>query len=228
VKETSEVLSKIKKRGYWRIVIRPRAFAAERISLADLAGIVPKCAVPLGGWHFPHIDAREAERRGADWVEQVTDWAHHIEFWRLYRSGQFVFFKSFTEDWRELAPLGGQRLDPGKWLSIYSVIFMALKIHEFAANLVRSVPNGDEVLMDGKLCNIKGRSLLVGNLERGEFLSPHSASAVDAVFSKQHERTTLVADSRTAAVEMAKQLFWFFGWSPRDEIIRDIQGELVQ
>src|ERR1043166_6582061 len=103
-----EVEKKIRSRGYWRVVIRPSSFIAERARLRDLEQIARDTVVQLRGWDYPHFP-RDGVTRGNDFIEALTDsgWIQHIELWRLYQSGQFVHLFAMREDWLEGVPVPG-------------------------------------------------------------------------------------------------------------------------
>ena len=87
----SEIVAKIKSRGYWEVVIRPLKFEKERLeSLKDCANLVLENKVRLRGWDYPHVSSKYGVQSGDNWVENVTDWSSYEEFWRMYQSGQFL------------------------------------------------------------------------------------------------------------------------------------------
>src|SRR5690242_8039998 len=103
VAQEQAILDKIRTRGYWRVVIRPKTFEENHIpNYSDLFPIVEKNSVRLrGGWDYPHIDYNSQPLRGPDWVGQEFDCRDEIEVWRLYMSGQFIHFFTPWGDWRD-------------------------------------------------------------------------------------------------------------------------------
>src|SRR5437764_1712195 len=94
------LLAKIRKCGYWRIVIRPGRF--EQAGIADIATLYPllrERAVRLRGWDFPQVAVKQAYRIGLDGIDLESEWEHYLEYWRFYQSGQFVDFLAMSEDW---------------------------------------------------------------------------------------------------------------------------------
>ena len=84
----SPLLEKIRKRGYWRVVIRPGRFEQEQV--ADITRLYPllhERVVRLRGWDFPHLDTRRGYRTGLDWIAQKSQREHYLEYWRFYPSG---------------------------------------------------------------------------------------------------------------------------------------------
>jgi len=84
---------------HWRVVYRPKAFEPERIdSLRRCLDLVENNAVSLRGWDFPHLgEARRELRFGESWVESWVDFMSHLEFWRMYQSGQFLYLGAVRE-----------------------------------------------------------------------------------------------------------------------------------
>ena len=69
VTQAQTILSKIRERGYWRVVIRPTSFEEKHIpEYSELFRIVERNAVRLAGWDYPHIDYKSQPERGNDWV----------------------------------------------------------------------------------------------------------------------------------------------------------------
>ena len=92
---TPELLEKIKSRGYWRINLQPLVKAEKLPSIDRCQEIVEQNAVKLRGWEYPAIlqGAPDVQRtRTQTYFELANDWQNHIEFWRMYRSGQFLHY----------------------------------------------------------------------------------------------------------------------------------------
>ena len=69
--------------------------------MADFARLLPLVdanRVSARGRDFPYVDYCDVRRRGQNWVGQETAFGHHLEAWRLYRSGQFVHLSGIWID----------------------------------------------------------------------------------------------------------------------------------
>ena len=89
----SELLGKIRYRGYWRVNIRPYSFVGKRITdHSELLHILQKTSVEFKGWGFPHIDGWRKPDEGPDWIGQEISWDCIRELWRFYQSGQFIHY----------------------------------------------------------------------------------------------------------------------------------------
>jgi hypothetical protein len=128
----SDILQKIKLRGYWEVIIRPTEFIDNRIeSLSKCKEVVRELSVRLRGWDYPHFDNNNPPTSGIDYVEQSVDWQHKVELWRFYQSGQFLHYFGMWEDWQDQSTIWGSRLTnkPGEILSIISAVYSLTEIY---------------------------------------------------------------------------------------------------
>lgn len=131
-----ELLNRIKGRGYWRVIIRPLPYEADRLSRSSLGTLLRRCKVSLRGWDYPHISRHTDIERHDGFIQQASEWAHYLEFWRFYRSGQFVFVGGIDDDWRDQSHVWPGTYDPAnRELSFISTIYQFTEIFEFAARL---------------------------------------------------------------------------------------------
>ena len=103
----SELLEKIRSRGYWKVIIRPTDLVENRIeNPADLYRILDNSAARIRHrWFgFPHIQWESETGRGKDWIGQEFQWGRYLELWRFYQSGQFVAYRGLYGDWADHAP----------------------------------------------------------------------------------------------------------------------------
>ncbi len=224
----SEILTKIKSRGFWTVRIRPAEFQKDRIiKHRDLIDAVQKCSVEFRGWDFPHFDHKEPPIRTPEYVEQEIDWEHHVEFWRAYKSGQFVSISALWVDWRDQSGLWGANEDctPGDVLSIEDTVFRLVEIYEYAARWARVANMGNQLVIECKLKGIKGRELMVGP-NRADFLTPRAASIDEWEWKQKYPSAVLFSTPRKLAVNPALNLFELFGLDTNEDLIRDIQKEL--
>jgi len=110
--------------------------------------------VLLRGWDYPHVEEKDI-KPGHDWIELSSDWAGHLEYWRLFMSGQFVHHFAAFERFRELpwSPA------PKRYLLVDSVVFTMTEIHEFASRLARYAAFEGDVEITIELKGTKGRHL---------------------------------------------------------------------
>jgi hypothetical protein len=227
----TELTDKIRSRGHWDVAIRPGTFVADRVPYEQLDEVVPSIVVRMRGWPVPYVDyGRDAVLHGNDWVGQDIDagGVDHYEAWRFFMSGQFSHIRSVSADWRS----GREALrvpdDFKSLIEVWEIVFYLTEIFELAARLALS-PGGDEqMVVSASLQGLQDRGLIVGQRHRAEFMDP-MRSHVDS-FSHQVElsREKLIAESRVAALEMAREFFLRFGWKPPLDQLIDHQRELTE
>lgn len=162
-----ELIEKIKKKGYWKVVIRPTVFKENKISNLDECNkIIESCIVSLRGWNYPHIDKTGIKISGNDSIESYCDseWIGHFEYWRFYQSGQFIHYFAMREDYcidendiQRIKHQGGARST--KLLDILSTLYSVTEIFEFAQRLASKDILGDEVEILIELVDVEGREL---------------------------------------------------------------------
>src|SRR5579871_6198032 len=101
----TDLIPRIKQRGYWRINFRPLVYDQKLKSLTDCAELVIKNKVSFRGWSFPHYTGRQDEDAGIEntdkYVQSWTDSRFYKEYWQMHQSGQFLDMRSLKEDWLE-------------------------------------------------------------------------------------------------------------------------------
>ena len=224
----------------WRISIRPTEYEPDRIApRAECMEIVERCAVSSAGWMYPFVH-RERRETGNDWVGSSVETDGHVEYWRLYQSGQFVHHLSFIEDGASArAEIPGRLemlLAPPKAAHLPKVIdpFRTLQrltfIYGFAAHLGATRKFGVSLDISISMYGVRGRGVLVLDWMRGPLLD-FPAAAQDEL----HRRETvgvgqLLADPRTPAIDAALWFFESFGWdrASRKQLMADQEKILLR
>lgn len=224
-----ETIEKIKSRGHWKVIIRPSAFDPKRIpDINMLRGIIQQASVNLRGWDFPHIDAHNPFEVGIDWIQQEVEWSTHIEAWRFYQSGQFIFWGSLRHDWLEQSvwspPPAGWKV--GADISVYDAVFQFTEMFELAARLSMTEVGGEMMNINVTLFGLKGRKLILDSPHRMGFDYPRIGNLDSFPQQISVDRQELVSDPKTPALKAAQELFSRFGWSPGINLLRGIQDEI--
>jgi hypothetical protein len=100
-----------------------------------------------------------------DFIEQATDWEHHVETWRLYQSGQFIHYAAFSDDWRDqsgLWPPDGT-WKAGMWLGIGATIYRFTEVFEFAARFAQTAAGDETMAIRIDTVGIAARQFYVDN-----------------------------------------------------------------
>jgi hypothetical protein len=225
----SELLDKIKSRGYWHVIIRPGTFMETRIAnIKSLYPILQKNSVQLRGWDFPHLDTHNPLQIDVDWIGQEPEWEEYLELWRFYQSGQFVVFRGIDEDWLDQSqwrnPIEGWK--PGQTLSVEEVVIQFAEIFEFAARLSFTDAGDDVMRLDITIAGLHGRSL---HVERSRHMRKGYIASIDELpYQIDLSRLQLLAEPRELSLTPAIELFRRFGWDPSLEVLRDIQEQFLR
>jgi len=220
----SELLQKIRSRGYWQVIIRPTTFAERRIpDLSSLHPILERSSVQLRGWAFPHLEGPRRLRYGAHWIEQESEWRHRLSVWRFHQSGQFVHVSSMPTDWRDQWGLGpvDDDWEPGVQLGVGDALCTFLEVFEFAARLALSDAGDQRMYIDVTPTNLKRRALYMDTQRAWPFVEAYRASIERYQYQVELPTSHLVAAPGDAALEAARELFERFGWNRTVDQLRE-------
>lgn len=223
-----EILEKIKRRGYWKVVIRPTRYEEGRLSLDECRQAVVDNVVFFRGWDYPHTKRSEITA-GGTWVQHTTDWSHYVEWWRMTQSGQFVHLFGIQEDWDpEGFAAGYNDTEPGEALSVLNALFAIAEVFEFASRLATTPVLEDEAYVEISLTGLDGRTLIM--LDPGRILSGGYTCDVNEL-SRNWTLSTeeLLGRSRDHALDHARWLFERFNWQNVPlEVLEDDQEKLIE
>jgi hypothetical protein len=227
----SELLKKIRSRGYWKVVIHPAIFVENRVDdIAELYPILEKTSVQLRGWDFPHLDSRNQPHIDKDWIGQEIEWEHYLQLWRFYQSGQFVHFSGMTEDWVKESGLLRPYYDwsPSQFLSVKSAVFQFSEIFEFAARLALTEAGDEGMHIEVTISGLDRRELRLEDYNRMPFVPGRYKATIQKLpYKVDISRVQLVSEPREMALKPVVELFKRFGWNASLEILRDMQDELI-
>lgn len=216
------LLERIRSFGHWRVNLRPLRPIAEKLSLRQCHDEVDRARVSIRGWDFPHMNGRDDDmggtERASDYYENWCDWHSQIEFWRMYRSGQFLAYKALHED---TAGPQGLRAD-ARVLDVIDAVYTISEFIEFGHRL-----SANGLYADGFEAIVS----LEGSDNRPLWAGPRRMPFFDALTTRSPsvrvERTIGPADLQDGAIEPALaillELFDRFGWNPDPHQIRSTQ-----
>lgn len=168
MKSEKEILDKIKSKGYWEITIRPLKFA-NRFSLLEAKSLLEKACVHYYGWTVPIVTSNSAQCFfGQNFVEGVFDNYGVIEVWRLYTSGQLVYYRGFIEDWQQgnwYTGFNSRRsgTPPTKVKGIAVTVNEVAMFYQLAKQLIETDKLGDQLRMSIILHDVEERTLATDN-----------------------------------------------------------------
>lgn len=219
------LLEKIKSVGFLRVVIRP-AVIPESLTVTTAREIVKNASVSLRGWDFPHIAPRNDEHGGhekySEYAHEWCDWYNHVEFWRMYKSGQFLHYKSLRED---LSKEGNVPNEPV--LAVGSFIYSITEVTEFAHRLRAAGLYKEGATIQISLGNSRGRRLWVEDPMRMDFFSPMVTNSENiSVDRSLLTKELLLGDPKDISHSVLVEFFEAFGWKPSSDLISSTQTEL--
>ena len=219
------LLEKIRAVGFVRVVIRPTV-APESLTAVTAREIVRKASVSLRGWDYPHIASRNDEHGGyennAEYAQDWCDWYHHVEFWRMYKSGQFLHYKALRED---LSKEGN--VPSGPVLAVGSFMYTVTEVTEFAHRLRAAGLYKEGATIQITLGKSRGRKLWVEDPMRMDFSFPMVTSS-DSITVERSLRASdlLLGDPKDISLPMIAEFLDAFGWTPSADLISSTQTEL--
>lgn len=214
------LVDRIKSKGYWRINFQPRTILTERLSPLQCLETVEKNAIRLRGWDYPHITNKNDDSGGqlpcGEYHESWTDWWNHIEFWRMYRSHQFLHYLALREDWlaesdwsKELA----RTIRPGQALGTGGTIFQITEVFEFLSRLAHDNIYPTGAMVEISLENTEGRALWVDDPQRMPFFDPKQTGAKTINISREVTTGEFISRGSEIALSAIVEIFEHFGWA---------------
>lgn len=229
------LLDKIRSRGFWRINFQPRLLLPEKSLLSACSSAVERNAPKLRGWQYPYVPVRNDDHQGSlpsgEFFEAWIDWQNHIEYWRAYRSHQFLHYLALREDWLSESDWekdNAVRLAPGQALGTIRTVWQITEIFEFLARLGRHEFYPTGAIVSITLQNIRGRSLWMDDPYRMPFLDQKTTGAERIEIVREIPASKIAGDSIENAESVLIELFDNFGWSnPSRSTIRSQQEQLL-
>ena len=227
----SELLEKIRSRGYWKVIIRPATFVEKRVEhRSALLSILEKSSVESRGWSFPKVWGHLGVEEGSDWIGQEIGLEPIMELWRFYQSGQFIDYFAMPEDWAD-GP--GLRLPAGDGtrrvvLDIDHVVLRFAQIFEFASRLSFTQAGDDGARIEIFVANMENHFLLPPEFDFGKVSWIPEAREPEMRYTADLAKIELVAAPRELALKPAIELLGYFGWNLGIDIVRDLQEQVLQ
>lgn len=222
-----ELIAKIKKHGYWKVIIRPIIFDEKKIpNLDECKKIIESCVVSLRGWNYPHIDKDGIKISGNDSIESHCDseWLGYFEYWRFYQSGQFIHYFTMREDYR-IDEEALQRIkrqsdtQSTKFLAILSTLYSVTEIFAFTQRLASKDVLGDNAEILIELADVEGRELFFWDSFSRWLNRTYICTFRDEniLVKRTVSKEELIANSAKIALSACMEIFRNFNWSSVSE-----------
>jgi hypothetical protein len=230
-----DVLDRIRTGPYYSVRFIPGDENLD-IPKARLKELVAADAVRLRGWDLPSDHASTIYTASA-FVGSYLEFNNHVEAWRFYMSGQFLYFANpwdIFEDLQERlkAELGHSITLPHPSVrdsipglfSFVGMIYSLTEFHLWASRVIASLTLNSATLRIA-MHNISGWALASGEplAMFFDFYQARSSSA----HLRPPMPTDLSANPVATANAAARELFEYFNWSPSEATIRQWQDRLI-
>lgn len=244
------LLERIQTRGYWRFLFHPVEFEERRLKrTAECYKAVQRNNVTLRGWDYPHVEPQSrGDGRGLaeiidDGYESWTDWADAIEFWRYYRSGQFLHYRVLKEDWQDehdkvflgfseqlAKSMGASYNKPtargnsfleNPHLEVVGVIYEITEVFEFWRRMMSDL---SEVYESGLCASVELHNLNKRQLYNSDFRMRGSlgqrSTLPRIVVPTTLSSKDVVLDTVNVTLDVIMDIFDRFAYSPSEESVR--------
>lgn len=235
--EEKSILEQIRRDPYFSLRLIP-ASDREMLSAETAKKLVHDSKVSLRGWDFPHVDLRRVHM-GDRYLYTTVEFGRHLELWRFYLSGQFVYLGNLWDAMDEFQPRLRQELDRDIFeataeekasvrglTSFIGLIYSVTEFYLLAARLSQAL-GLQTIQIENRLHGVEGWALAAGdqNLIWHSFFQCKIAEVnLDRTLDVQE----LVANPMTPAVSSIKRLFEAFNWlDASPQMIRQWQEKLM-
>jgi hypothetical protein len=228
-----EILALVKAKPYYSVRFLPAS--PMDLTLEQTVELVRSNEVMLRGWDVPHFDQNTIVR-SQRYIGVQVNWERHVEMWRMYRTGQFIFFgapwdlamdmqQRLMQEFRHvMVPHESVReLVPGV-LSFVGIVYSVTEFYIFAARLARALET-QRIIFELGLKNIEGWALVTG--EVGIPWHAFYQCRTPIIQLRLRDYDALVDDPVAAAASGLEEVFACFGWDNATNAITSWQTRLM-
>ena len=162
-----------------------------------------------------------------DYVENWTDWSVHVEFWQMYRSSQFLNYRSLWEDLDDGTDDARPRPSP-KVLSVGSAIYTITEIFELLFRMFRNGQYEGGALLTFSLENTFHRHLWINEANRLPFSDEKVTGAERIVVARNLSASDLAEASSQHSLSATLEVFTHFGWDTNESVLARQQTRFLR
>jgi hypothetical protein len=232
-----QTFNKIKSKGYYYIEFSPKDFQEDRLKdLKEAKKQMQDSKVTLRGWPFPLIPMSNKEfsemYNANNCIETWIDVPHFLEVWRYYKSGLFVDYNAFHEDWYKESEFvensSYAKINELEILDVIGVIYRVTEMIIFTANLAQEMADVPEFYLKFVLNNVKDRKLKVLDSKRAGLSMDYVCRVKDITYENYFTREEITGDYRKISKKIITNIFENFNWEGYSEaLIDDEQEKLI-
>jgi hypothetical protein len=229
------ILEKLKDAPYYSFRFLP---GKENLgySFSELRAMIENNSVHLRGWDLPHYD-RNTVANAQEYIYNTVDWERHLEFWRFYQSGQFIYFSKFwdlsmdlQERLRDEFDRTVRRTSPEEKknvvgvASFIGVIYSVTEIFVFSARLAKALDIVDFSIY-AALHNVENWALVSG--EHAAPLHDLYQSHINKITIPNYESIKIIEDPVAIAAQALSEIFQRFQWDNAQGAIQHWQEKFM-
>jgi hypothetical protein len=227
--DSKTLIDKIKGKGYWKIVIRPKTYNINKFTSKQCKEILINSTVNLSGWSYPFISSINEIYNYSTYVEHMVDWHMHLEVLRMYTSGQYVHLLGLIEDWNDniqiFSPIHGI-IEPGDGLDMILTLNIMTGIYEFCTRYIKNnILDDVNILIE--LNNMKNRQIITTDF--GRHIYPHESKQSIIPINRDTNYSELIVKKYEYAIDDTLKIFAGFNWDdlPR-QVLETEQKKLLR
>lgn len=211
--------------GHWEVEFSVLPYVRERVpNLASIRTLLAASQITLRGWYFPHLD----ERRTSNFARGVQSYmgessSGHLEGYRAYQSGVFVWKSTFWED-----VVASMRTE-GKALSFVGVILQVTEYFLFAKRYYEKLAPDATVSLTIRLTDTQSRTLKsFGELREGVLFAEYVCREPQVEVRTDCTVAELAASYDELARKAIRRVYELFNWNNSSEdMIQSWQERLL-
>lgn len=223
----NKILEKLKSRGYFRIELRPTKFTKDTFTLTECKEIIEKNQVRLRGWYFPHIGKTNGDFYNADdHIVGFVDTSRHYDIFKMFRSGQFVYYLNFWEDWIQHEPYGynvefREGVIRPNVKEVIMTLYTITEIFLFASRLASSNFPDKTMHVSIELKNCENRALILDQFGRS-LHDTYTCKIPEFKIEKDIPLENIMTDYASLALDTTFKIFEQFNWDKITPETKDV------
>ena len=236
--DKDDILTRIKKQGYWRVEFQPLVVDNNRInSLPKCQEIVKNARIQLNsGWDYPHYfqdsnNDKYCISNCNGYIESAVNFGRYKELWRMYRNAQFIHFFAMKEDYDndDIFPPSNPPVISKSSLYVINTIYKFTEIYEFLRRLTKQGIYKEGVRVYISLRNTDNRKLLLDDPKRMPLLKDYVVIISEIKFDKTYTEKEISEEAENFALAQIIETLHRFNWNnPPEHTIKNDQKNFLE